>query len=528
MKRVWITLLLTLVLLGSRAAAWNGDGTVLVRELLPEGWILEMDYLASPSEVQMFSAQLGTTIELVRNYVFLTPEGKFQVNFVVTETIEEAEALYGLFCSIHADGMVALNGRRVLEVVTENPALVEVGRAFLKFVSEETESRSCTALKNYLEKNSWSIANLADITLPLQSELNDYHIFLVGESHGVAVNQQLESILLEFFVTQGGVRNYLLELSPSVVGYLREYVETGNEAVLDRVFDSVKGTYFWTKENYEHWKNVRTLWESLPEEEKFSLIGIDIEHQPILALQYLESLLQEVDKNALSETKLGQIGEVLRGELIIPNEQVGHFIQELLESLAQDSVRLLLDTNHAEFELVLSSLLDGIRLSAIQDPALWNNGRDAVMYRNFLKQCDLTGLEKYFGQWGLNHVYQGAQRDVNWAAGLINGEGTAYRGKVLSIAMIYQDSSFLQNHSYEVAPLNTYLTGTNVLRELAGSDLLLVKLDNAGSPFNEQLIWKVRDVKPQRGATVDYYQYILFVPGGEASSPLEANLAEAK
>jgi len=51
----------------------------------------------------------------------------------------------------------------------------------------------------------------------------------------VAVNQQLESILLEFFVTQGGVRNYLLELSPSVVGYLREYVETGNEAVLDRV-----------------------------------------------------------------------------------------------------------------------------------------------------------------------------------------------------------------------------------------------------------------------------------------------------
>jgi len=101
----------------------------------------------------------------------------------------------------------------------------------------------------------------------------------------------------------------------------------------------VKGTYFWTKENYEHWKNVRTLWESLPEEEKFSLIGIDIEHQPILALQYLESLLQEVDKNALSETKLGQIGEVLRGELIIPNEQVGHFIQELLESLAQDSVR---------------------------------------------------------------------------------------------------------------------------------------------------------------------------------------------
>ena len=70
MKRVWIALLLTLVLLGSSAAAWNGDGTVLVRESLPAGWTLGMDYLASPSEVRMFSAQLGTTVELVRNYVF--------------------------------------------------------------------------------------------------------------------------------------------------------------------------------------------------------------------------------------------------------------------------------------------------------------------------------------------------------------------------------------------------------------------------------------------------------------------------
>lgn len=519
-KRVWILLCVILTFWGNTALAWTGDGTLLVRDSLPVGWVLELDYLASPGEILAFSNQLGVEIELLRNYVFRTSEGYFQVNFVVTETKEQAEALHQLFLSFHTEDQVSVVGRRVLEIVTENPVLTEIAQASLRFVSEETEDYEQTALKHYIEDNSWPITNLKDVTFPFRAELSQHRVFLVGESHGVAINQELESALLEFFVLEGGVRNYLLELSPSIVGYLREYVETGNEEVLYRAFDGVKGTYFWTKDNLEHWKRVHLLWQSLPEEQKFSLVALDIEHQPLLSLRYLQHLLDIVDpEKTLAQTELGQIEAVLRGELSVSNEEVADFFTTLEKTLGQDAVRAVLGSHLFEFELILANLRNALELSGIQDQTLWNKARDHAMYENFLWQCDLASTEKYFGQWGLGHVYQSEQRGVNWVASLLNQE-EAYSEKVLSIVLIYQDSHSLRNFSYEVVPLDTYSTRSNVFREIGGDDPLLIKLDSPGSPFGEQLIWKTRDPKPWEGVTTDYYQYILFVPNAEPSSPL--------
>jgi hypothetical protein len=519
MKRVTLLFILVTLLLSGVVFAWEGQGTRLDRSSLPEGWTLALDFLASPNELQMFSNHLGVNVILLRNYVLNTSTGNIQINFVVTETEAEAQGLYELFLGFHLPEHVGLHGRRVMEIVTEHQELVDLASASLRFGPEAVDTPDLIALRKYLSSWSWPAKDLGTITTQLRSELARYRVFLVGESHGMVFNQELESVLLEFFVRDGGVRNLLLELSPSIVGFLREYVETGDENLLYRAFSTIKGTYFWTKENYAHWKKVHQLWSALPQGEKIKLIGLDVEHQPLLALQYLQHLLDKVGSSELSATKLGVISEILQGKRSISQSEVDDFLAELLGELHTELVKSELGELAEEFELVLSSLRAGLQLQTIQDSTLWNDYRDQAMYQNFLKQISLDGDEKYFGQWGLNHVYQSRQDGVEWLASSIT-KTQGFEDSVFSMVLVYQDSHYRKNYSYEVLPFDNYLTGTNALGEIAQGEPLLVKLDGANSPFTQDLLWKIRGVEPSEGTTTDYYQYLLFVPGAEASTPL--------
>lgn len=521
MKR-WILGIILLFILCSAmfypitTSAWEGDGTVLNIATLPENWILQMDYLASPNELQAFSGQLGVSVKLLRNYVIGTPLGPIQINFVVTENQGEAEFLTQLFLGFHSADRVSMVGQRVMEIITESSDLIEQAKMSLQFGPELEDSFDSVIIGDYLEYWSWPVQELNIVTNQLQAELDNYRIFLVGESHGLTINQELESLLLQFFVREGQVQNYLLELSPSLVGFLREYLETGNEQLLDFVFSAIEGTYFWTKENYLHWQGVRTFWESLPEEHKFTLLGLDVEHQPILALQYLQYHLEQLKSPELEQSELSQIGRILRGERSVSNREIQSFLNGLLLELGKESIQAELGSLVSEFELVLTNLLTGIELYSITDPALWNTTRDLAMYNSFLKQSERMKNGKFFGQWGLNHVFQKQQGGVDWLASHFK------QGEVFSMVLIYQDSYFLQNFSYEVLPFNNYLTGANYLAQRAQGTPLLVKLDGDGSPFSESLIWKIRDSKPISGSTTDYFQYILFLSGIQASSPLGA------
>lgn len=85
---------------------------------------------------------------LLRNYLFSTPIGQIQINWVLTETETEAEALHELFLGFHPPEMVGRSGRRVLEIVTEYPELVEPAKAALRFVPEEADPLDQAAVRS--------------------------------------------------------------------------------------------------------------------------------------------------------------------------------------------------------------------------------------------------------------------------------------------------------------------------------------------------------------------------------------------
>ncbi len=517
MRRILLVVLTCFLLIGT-AQAWDGEGTVLDLSSLPEDWAFAGDYLASPDDLEGFASQLGVNLEVLRNYMFHTPRGSLQINLVIAETEEQAEAVYHLFLQTHPPEKVALRGRRVMEILTDHVPLVEQGRSTLRFELEPVSTVDFAALSKYLTKYSWPIHDLQTVVTELQREVENYRIFFVGESHGMAINQALESELLEFFIRDGGVQNYLLELPPSTVGFLRAYLETGDDELLRFVFSSVAGTNFATEESYRHWRGVHDLYQSLPEEKRFSLLGVDVEHDPLFALQYLQRLLDKVESSELSETKLGEITRVLRGERSIYSDEMHAFLTGLLDELERDVVKASLGFLVDEFELVLSSLLETVNLPTPNGGLLWNAARDKAMYASFLKQADPEGEEKYFGQWGLNHVFQDEQMGVDWFASLLNKTET-YEGAVFSLVLVYEDSHYMTSFSHDVLPFSSYQTKTDLLGQLAAGHPLLVKLDGAKSPFNEEMLWKIKGFCPVSGVTTDYYQYLLFVPGATSSTP---------
>lgn len=520
MRRILLAVVLTCFLLIGTVHAWGGEGTVLDLSSLPENWVFAGDYLASQSDLVMFSNQLGVSVKVLRNYMLSTPQGNLQINLVVTETEEQAEEVYHLFLQVHSPEQVALKGCRVMEILTDHLLLVEQARSTLRFNLEIVPTVDAAVLREYLTGYSWPVHHLQTVTTQLRTEVEDYSIFLVGESHGMAINQELESALLEFFVTEGGVQNYLLELSPSVVGFLREYLETGDEDLLNFVFSSVAGTYFATEESYRHWRGVYDLYQSLPEDKQFSLLGVDVEHNPLMALQYLQRLIDRVESNELSETRLGEIARVLRGERSIYSDEMHAFLAGLLAELEMEVVRSELGSLVEEFELVLSGLLQTVSLPTPNGSLLWNAARDKAMYASFLKQADKDGKAKYFGQWGLNHVFQGEQMGIDWFASFVDTTET-YEGAIFSMVLVYEDSHYLTSFTHDVLPFSSYQTESNLVGQLAAGKPLLMKLNGSESPFGQEMLWKIKGFSPVSGVTTDYYQYLLFMPGATPSTPWE-------
>lgn len=264
------------------------------------------------------SERLGVQVELLRNYVLKAPQGTIQVNLVLTATEEEAEDLYELFLSFHSPEEVARQGRRVVEMVTQQPGLLEPARAALRFLPEEVDPAKGAALKEYLARWSWPVMDWGDLTARLSQELGRYRLFLVGSPTAPPLTRSWKGLSWSFSSGKGSALA-ASGASPSIAGFLQKYLETGDEELLKLAFAETRHTYFYTQERYNLWRRLRALQESLPEGERLHLVGLDVEQQPILALRYLQHLLDQVERGSLSETGFSQIQQVLRGEVSYPD-----------------------------------------------------------------------------------------------------------------------------------------------------------------------------------------------------------------
>ena len=372
-------------------------------------------------------------------------------------------------------------------------------------------------------------------------------VFLLGESHGVQRLQDVDFYLLRHLNQRAGVRRYLAEVDCAKAYYLNEYLRTGDEATLVRVFAS------WVREQAQ-WGNadfmakirrIRGLNQTLPSARRIQFVGIDGVQDYALLADYLGDLRAAgrplPPRLALA---LDSVQTALRATPALAADLALRTGQALTLA-APAAQRALGRQAYAEVQYALTNL--GYARTLL--------GREQQLFANYQAALPLWHLthEKLYGLWGLGHVPQQKGLNFNSLAAYIRNSTLPDHEKIVSILSTYSGCRMIWASAALPAPWRRQgqrftevdkfnhdgplvrLQGIEALKaRTLPSSTTLVRLDAPGTaarrlpvqityapglPASQQM-----QFDPARPAT-DYVQYLLLVRDAGAVRPLSATLA---
>jgi hypothetical protein len=274
-------------------------------------------------------------------------------------------------------------------------------------------------------------------------------VFLLGESHGVQRLQEVDFALLRHLNQHAGVRRYLAEVDCAKAYYLNQYLHTGDEGTLDRVFAS------WVREQAQ-WGNadfrakivrIRHLNQTLPASRRIEFIGIDGVQDFALLADYLRDLRATGRPLPLAlATGLDSVQATLRTQ---PGQAAGLALrlQQALAQAAPAARRALGSQAYAEVQHALTNVGYARTLP----------GREQQLFANYQAALPLWHLthEKLYGLWGLGHVPQQKGLNFNSLAAYIRHSNLPGHDKIASILSTYSGCQMLMPSASLPAPWRT-------------------------------------------------------------------------
>ncbi len=320
---------------------------------------------------------------------------------------------------------------------------------------------ACSSVEKaeYLDKNSSELNasyNSKDYNKFI-SDLNKNEVFLAGEMHGIKENYTLRLNLLMYLNENAGVKYYLAEMGYSSSFYLNKYLSTGDEKYLFLVTNSIVGSYDYSVEDVQFWRNLYRYNILLPKKNRIRIVGLDLEHQFWLSILHLEDILKDKNlgpnmKNALddlacldsyicpdiSDTKniFKNISHINISQLIKITKEINIDFENRRNIYKKELSR----EEFYDLEFILSNSIDTERIYAnIDDSDYFNREREKSIYNNFLRAYGKLGKGKYFGQWGGFHILQKNSSNENSFAAYLDQESSIVHDKVISIKFVYDN-----------------------------------------------------------------------------------------
>ncbi|MFP4344931.1 MAG: erythromycin esterase family protein [Anaerolineales bacterium] len=347
----------------------------------------------------------------------------------------------------------------------------------------------------------------------LDEEARDARVILLGEHHGVAVNEELNLALLRHLHEQAGVRTYLAEVSPSQAYLLNRYLETGDEALLQQIFEPLKGTFSWTEERYAFWQALHAFNASLPQEERVAVAGLDLPFQTAHVVRHLRALQPEGGPPAEIAPTFETLAAV--------EEADDNAVHALLEELQADIeahphlYSTYLGEAWPDFERATRSLEALFIYWTTEEPSARQVFRVERMAENFQHVAE-EHPGPYYGMLGRNHVLQGEHGGLqDFAARLSEQE-------VVSLLLLYDNSRRLTKDDegrYRVERFSDSRRWILTLRPFAPGALTLFRLTGEDSPFDEAIYFIEGATDGE--ATTDYLEFVIVARDAAASTPLE-------
>lgn len=368
---------------------------------------------------------------------------------------------------------------------------------------------SSSELSSYLLDNH-SVLDIGNPNLSLlATDLKDAEVVLGGEYHAVKANYDVKFALLTAFHKQEGFKYFLTEMGYGVAGMLNLYLETGDKEILEQIQERIKGSASWTIEFSDFWEKLYHYNKELPDEQRITVIGLDIEWQLGAALDYLTTL-QGADRLPVLEA----LGPMNREEFV-------NFFDGLQDDM-ENNPQLYADALGEDlfhFNFVVRNIATRLDIEDSHEQGM--HLREQAIYDNFVKLYNFLPPGKFFGQFGMAHVYQrqcsdGMEGIERFAMALNRGDSPV-KDKVISIAYMYINSkmSSWQNDYIELRVTNEFVD-TQPLERVAQADYTLFRLEGENSPLQSNPYF----IKgPYGGVTTDYFQYILAIRNSPAATP---------
>lgn len=314
-------------------------------------------------------------------------------------------------------------------------------------------------LTKNLEKSSSKISMdySQDDYRGFSSDLKDNKVFLAGELHGIQENYTLRLNLLMYLNENAGVNYYLAEMGYSSSYFINKYLETGDEKYLYVVANSIIGSYDYSQDDVNFWKDLYKYNQGLPKEKRIKVVGLDIEHQFWLAVMQLNNIVEDINLGGEMESVLGKLEyysaamcpsisdsrDILQNVKNIRTKDVLEVVADLREdyNANPDKYRnLLSEGEYQDFAFVLNNITDTERIySNRRNKEYFNKEREKAIYKNFLRTHEMYSDGKFFGQWGSFHVLQKSDNHEERFAQYLNGDDSPVKDEVISIKYIYDN-----------------------------------------------------------------------------------------
>lgn len=302
----------------------------------------------------------------------------------------------------------------------------------------------------------------------------DAQVYIFGEAHRRVEYQKFRNVLFKYLVEEKGVRVLLMEH-----GYASGFIE--NETIQNRMpFPDAFDQFTVSKEDYELFQWMSDFNQNRPDEDKISIVGVDITDSIGMVYTFCKYLLKDCDFSAadvktqmllisiqkcqwqqrFEDSLLPQLSELMRNE------------PEQLELVLGDKMihleRVLLSWQQEQECNELNDYQDDLQLDS---PAMAY--REDALYENIQRVYQDSPTAKFFGSFGAGHVQM--TRYV--------GNGTIYWIDNCFVSRMAGEDSFLNGKLTVIDGVVTHEIGD--LGESDTNHIILYNTALAKNPVSE-------------------------------------------
>lgn len=328
----------------------------------------------------------------------------------------------------------------------------------------------------------------------LESDIDNNDIFLAGEAHGSIKSIDMNLYLLKYFIEKVNIKYILYEGGYADAQYLNNYLDTGDESILQYLFEKSSGTMSYTMENYNLLKSIYEYNLKLEKDKKIIFVGIDKEN-PKVAIKYIKTLLTDKETDDTEVKKFNNIVSWLTKDNYVDESRKA---LELIKT-SQKDIEEYWGSDYFHVEYLLNNLSE----------STGQLFREDLLINNFKKLYESLPKGKYFGQFGGAHT--NLRLSTESLASYLQNEYEYTKGKVVSIDYKY-------NNSYSYIPPG--LSVDSKLPEYIDSiffpkdrSTILIKLNYENSIYYEKDIF-LNSNNPE----IECYQYMILFSDSQAAN----------